>query len=82
MWGKLKRMSVWLVYNRSRYFFSRNSLSSYSVNFAILKLSFAPFHRVTKSENFPDSKIFVAKTFRIKRVNRVNFQIRIKGGFG
>ena len=35
--------------------------------------------RVTKSENFPDSKIFVAKTFRIKRVNRVNFQIRDKG---
>ena len=34
--------------------------------------------RVTKSENFPDSKIFVAKTFRIKRVNRVNFQIRDK----
>ena len=34
--------------------------------------------RVTKSENFPDSKIFVAKTFRIKRVNRVNFQIRNK----
>ena len=32
--------------------------------------------RVTKSENFPDSKIFVAKTFRIKRVNRVNFQFR------
>ena len=35
-------------------------------------------YRVTKSENFPDSKIFVAKTFRIKRVNRVNFQIRDK----
>ena len=34
--------------------------------------------RVTKSENFPDSKIFVAKTFRLKRVNRVNFQIRDK----
>ena len=32
-------------------------------------------NRVTKSENFPDSKIFVAKTFRIKRVNRVDFQI-------
>ena len=31
--------------------------------------------RVTKSENFPDSKISVAKTFRIKRVNRANFQI-------
>ena len=30
--------------------------------------------RVRKSENFPDSKIFVAKTFRIKRVNCVNFQ--------
>ena len=26
----------------------------------------------------PDSKIFVAKTFRIKRVNRVNFQIHDK----
>ena len=25
--------------------------------------------RVTKSENFSDSKIFVAKTFRIERVN-------------
>ena len=30
--------------------------------------------RVTKSKNFPDSKIFVAKTFRIKRVNLANFQ--------
>ena len=26
--------------------------------------------RVKKSKNFPDSKIFTAKTFRIKRVNR------------
>ena len=34
--------------------------------------------RVTKSENFPDSKVFVAKTFRIKRVHCVNFQIRHK----
>ena len=34
--------------------------------------------RVTKSENFPDSKIFVTKTFRIKRVNRVNFKVRDK----
>ena len=34
--------------------------------------------RVTKSKNFPDSKIFVAKTFRIKCVNHVNFQIRDK----
>ena len=25
--------------------------------------------RVRKSKNFPDSKIFTAKTFRIKRVN-------------
>ena len=32
--------------------------------------------RVRKNENFPDSMIFVAKTFRIKRVNCVNFQIR------
>ena len=31
--------------------------------------------RVAKNENFPDSKIFVAKTFRIKGINRVNFQI-------
>ena len=31
-----------------------------------------------KNENFPDSKIFAAKTFRIKRVKRVNFQIRDK----
>ena len=46
MWGKLKRMSVWLVYNRSRYFFSRKPLSSYSIYFAILKLSFAPFQRM------------------------------------
>ena len=36
------------------------------------------FPRVTKSENFPDSKVFVAKTFRMKRVNRANFQIRDK----
>ena len=35
--------------------------------------------RVTKSENFPDSKIFVAKTFQIKRVNCINFKIRDKG---
>ena len=34
--------------------------------------------RVTKSKNFLDSKIFVAKTFRIKRVIRVDFQIRDK----
>ena len=33
--------------------------------------------RVTKSENFPDSKIFVSKTFRIKCKNRANFQICI-----
>ena len=46
MWGKLKLMSVWLVYNSSRYFFSRNPLSSYSIYFAILKLSFAPFQRM------------------------------------
>ena len=31
--------------------------------------------RVRKSENFLDSKIVVAKTFQIKRVNRVNFRI-------
>ena len=36
------------------------------------------FHQSQKSENFPDSKIFVAKTFRIKRLSRVNFQIRNK----
>ena len=36
------------------------------------------YGRVRKSKNFPDSKIFVAKTFRIKRVNRVNFQIHDK----
>ena len=35
-------------------------------------------NRVTKRENLPDSKIFVAKTFRIKSVNCVNFQIRDK----
>ena len=34
--------------------------------------------RVTKSENFPDSKIFVAKTFWIKPVNCIIFQIRDK----
>ena len=33
-------------------------------------------NRVRKSENFPYSKIFVAKTLQIKCVNRVNFQIR------
>ena len=32
--------------------------------------------RVRKVENFPDSKIFVAKTFRIKPVNCIIFQIR------
>ena len=37
-----------------------------------------PHCRVTKSKNFPDSKIFVTKTFRIKRVNRANFQSRDK----
>ena len=34
--------------------------------------------RVRKNENFPDSMIFVAKTFRIKRLKRINFQIRDK----
>ena len=34
--------------------------------------------RVRKNENFPDSKMFVAKTFRIKRANHVNFQISDK----
>ena len=43
-----------------------------------LLLFYTSASRVTKSENFPDSKIFVAKTFQIKRVNRVNFQIRDK----
>ena len=31
-----------------------------------------------KSKNFPDSKIFVAKTFRMKRINCINFQIHDK----
>ena len=31
-----------------------------------------------KSKNFQDSKIFVAKTFRIKPVNCIIFQIRDK----
>ena len=34
--------------------------------------------RVRKNENFPDSMIFVAKTFWIKRLKRINFQIRDK----
>ena len=34
--------------------------------------------RVRKNENFPDSMIFVAKTFRIKRVICIIFQIRDK----
>ena len=34
--------------------------------------------RVRKNENSPDSKIFVTKTFRKKRVNCINFQIRDK----
>ena len=34
--------------------------------------------RVRKNENFPDSKIFVARTFRIKCVNCINFHIRDK----
>ena len=34
--------------------------------------------RVRKIEDFPDSKIFVAKTFRIKRINCIIFQIRDK----
>ena len=37
--------------------------------------------RVRKSKNFPDSRIFVAKTFRIKSVNRVDFHMRVIGGF-
>ena len=36
------------------------------------------YRRVRKGENFPDSKIFVAKTFRIKPVNCIIFQIRDK----
>ena len=36
-------------------------------------------HRVRKKQNFPDSKIFVVKTFWIKRaVNCINFQIHDK----
>ena len=35
-------------------------------------------YRVRKNENFPDSKIFVARTFRIKCVNCINFHIRDK----
>ena len=35
-------------------------------------------HRVTKSKNFPDSKIFVAKTFWIIRVKWINLLIRLK----
>ena len=31
--------------------------------------------RVRKSKNFPVSKTFVAKTYQIKRRNRVNFQL-------
>ena len=34
--------------------------------------------RVRKGESFLDSKIFVAKTFRIKPVNCIIFQIRDK----
>ena len=34
--------------------------------------------RVRKSTNFPDSKIFHAKTFRIKRVNRNTFAFATK----
>ena len=34
--------------------------------------------RVRKGENFPGSKIFVAKTFRMKPVNCIIFQIRDK----
>ena len=34
--------------------------------------------RVRKSKNFPDSKIFHAKTFRIKRVNRDTFAFATK----
>ena len=34
--------------------------------------------RVRKSENFPGSKIFHAKTFRIKRVNRDTFEFATK----
>ena len=41
----------------------------------ILPISILRTHRVRKNDNFPDSKIFVVKTFRIKRVNCVNFQI-------
>ena len=37
--------------------------------------------RVRKIENFLDSKIFVAKTSQIKRMNCINFQNRSKGGF-
>ena len=36
------------------------------------------FSRVRKSENFPGSKIFHAKTFRIKRVNRDIFDFATK----
>ena len=34
--------------------------------------------RVTKSKDFPDSEIFHAKTFRIKRVNLDTFALATK----
>ena len=54
------------------------NLFSSLILIAIAMVSILHTTRVAKSDNFPDSKIFVAKTFRIKRVNRVNFQIRDK----
>ena len=54
------------------YFFLPPATHSFSALGSVLS---CPSSRVRKSKNFPDSKIFGAKTFRIKRVNRVNFQI-------
>ena len=58
--------------------FPRPNEKYYKSFFPHLTRSWNNLDRVRKGENFPDSKIFVAKTFRIKPVNCIIFQIRDK----
>ena len=58
--------------------FLNKRCAMHSVHIILSRAQLGHMARVTKSKNFPDSKIFVAKTFRIKCVNLTNFQIRDK----
>ena len=70
-----KHLSQWVPKLEAEWY-STPSIFSAHLNFRL----FVPGGqaRVRKSKNFPDSKIFHAKTFRIKRVNRDTFAFATK----